>query len=215
MDNRTNTIAGWVLAGLVAALGLYLFSSMAFKSEHATKEGYEIVAADDTGGAPAGPVIPFNTLLASADVTKGEQVFQKCKSCHTANQGGANGIGPNLYATVGEAIAQGKAGFAFSDALKTAGAGKSWTFDLLNEWLTSPKKFANGTKMSFAGLDKPEDRANVIAYLNAQGSNLPLPKPDAAPAAAAPAAGGNTAEPANGAEPANEAAPANGAVPAK
>ena len=110
--------------------------------------------------------------------------------------------GPNLYATVGEAIAQGKGGFAFSDALK--GVGGSWTFDRLDEWLTSPRKFANGTKMTFAGLSNPQDRADVIAYLNAQGSNLPLPKPGAAPAAAA-----NAAAPANGAAPANDAVPAN------
>ena len=80
-------------------------------------------------------------------------------------------------------IAQGKAGFAFSDALKAHG-GK-WDFDALNAWLTSPRKFANGTKMTFAGLSNAQDRANVIAYLNSEGSNLPLP--------AAPAAGGGGA----------------------
>jgi cytochrome c len=80
----------------------------------------------------------------------------------------------------------------------------------MDHWLASPREFANGTKMSFAGLSKPEDRANVIAYLNAQGSNLPLPAADAAPAAegaanaAAPAEGDNAAAPAA----ANAAAPA-------
>lgn len=209
MDNQNNTILGWVLAAMAAALALYLFSTMAFKSEHPEKEGYAVVAAEATEGGAVEPQVPIATLLAKADVSKGEQVFQKCKSCHTANQGGPNGIGPNLYATVGEGIAEGKGGFAFSDALKQKGAGQKWTFDLLNEWLTNPKKFAPGTKMSFAGLDKGEDRANVIAYLNAQGSNLPLPKADAAPApAAADAAAGNAAEPANGTAPANATAPA-------
>jgi cytochrome c len=195
MENRTNTIAGWVLAAMGTALAMSIFSSMAFKTERPEKEGYQIVAAEAATDGPAAPVVPFPVLLAAADVTKGEAVFAKCKSCHTINQGGANGIGPNLYATVGEGIAEGKAGFAFSDALKAKAAGQKWTFDLLNEWLTSPKKFADGTKMSFAGLDKPEDRANVIAYLNAQGSNLPIPKAEAAPAAA-PAAAAPAAAPA-------------------
>jgi cytochrome c len=75
----------------------------------------------------------------------------------------------------------GKGGFPFSDALKKVGG--TWTFEQMDHWLTSPRTFANGTKMSFAGLSKPEDRANVIAYMNAQGSNLPLPAADAAPEA--------------------------------
>ena len=90
---------------------------------------------------------------------------------------------------MGEEIGHGKHGFAFSAAL--AGMGGSWDFEKMNAWLTSPRKFAPGTKMSFAGLSSPEDRANLIVYLNAQGSNLPLPAAEAAPAAegaAAPAA---------------------------
>jgi cytochrome c len=178
-----------------------------FHSERPEPMGYAIegVEAEGGEGAAAGPSL--NTLLASADIAKGEKVFAKCMACHTVNQGGANGIGPNLYATVGEAIAEGKAGFAFSDALKKVG-GK-WTFEALDHWLTSPRDFANGTKMSFAGLGNAEDRANLIAYLNAQGSNLPLPAADAA--AAAPAAeGDNAAAPAEGAN-AAEAPAANAA----
>ena len=101
--------------------------------------------------------------LADGDAAKGAKVFKKCAACHTVNQGGANGIGPNLYGTLGEPIGQGKGGFAFSDALK--GVGGNWDFDKMNAWLTSPRKFANGTKMTFAGLGNPQDRANVIAYL--------------------------------------------------
>jgi len=192
------------------ALALSIFSTMAFKSERPEKMGYLIDAPEGpVDGGPKAPEVPFATMMASAEVTKGEAVFAKCKSCHTINQGGANGIGPNLYGVVGESIAAGRGGYAFSDALKTKGAGQKWTFELLNEWLTNPKKFAEGTKMSFAGLPKMEDRANVIAYLNAQGSNLPLPKPEAAPAPAE----GDAAAPADG----NAAAPAadaNSAAPA-
>ena len=202
MDNRTNTIAGWILAGFASALGLSIVSGMVMHSEKPEKAGYPIEGVVEGGGDDAAAAVePIANRLAKADPAKGAETFKKCQTCHTINQGGPNGQGPNLYGTVGEAIAQGKGGFAFSDALKSVGG--TWTFDALDKWLTSPRKFANGTKMTFAGLSDPQDRANVIAYLNAQGSNLPLPKPEAAaPAAAAGAA------PANGAAPASENAAA-------
>src|SRR3546814_2559485 len=145
-----------------------IVSGKIFHEERPEKMGYPIEGVEPEGGegAEAGPSIA--TLLASADPAKGEAVFKKCVACHTVNQGGANGIGPNLYAVVGEEIGTGKAGFAFSDALKSKGG--TWTFEALDQWLTSPRKFAPGTKMTFAGLGNPEDRANIIAYMNAQRS---------------------------------------------
>ena len=193
MDQRTNTIAGWTLAACGAALGLSIVGGMIFHGERPEKMGYAIEGVEEAGGAGGGAAdVPIASLLGAADPAKGAEVFKKCAACHTINQGGANGVGPNLYATLGEGIAQGKAGFAFSDALKSVGG--TWDFDKMNAWLTSPRKFANGTKMTFAGLGNAQDRANVIAYLNSQGSNLPLP---AAPAAgAAPAAAGAPGQPA-------------------
>ena len=186
MDNRTNTIAGWVLAGCGAALGLSIVGGMVFHGERPEKMGYAIEGVVEEGAGGAAADVPIASLLPTADAAKGAEVFKKCAACHTINQGGANGVGPNLYGTLGEAIAKGKGGFAFSAAL--AGVGGTWDFDKMNAWLTSPRKFAPGTKMTFAGLGNAQDRANVIAYLNSQGSNLPLP---AAPAAgAAPAAAG-------------------------
>ena len=180
MDDRTNTIAGWVLAACAGALGLSIVSGMYFKPHHLEKEGYPIESADGAEGGAAAAEVPIATLLASADAAKGAEVFKKCGACHTINQGGANGIGPNLYGTLGEPIGQGKGGFAFSDALK--GVGGNWDFDKMSAWLANPRKFAPGTKMTFAGLSNPQDRANILVYINSQGSNLPLP---AAPAAAA------------------------------
>ena len=181
MDNRFNTIAGWTLFSGVVALGLASLSGHYFKAdkEHRPeKMGFEIAGVvSSEGGAKE---VPFETLLASGDVAKGEATFKKCASCHTINQGGANGIGPNLYGVVGEAAASGRGGFAFSDALKAKG-GK-WDFASLNEWLKNPKAYANGTKMTFAGLTDAAERANLMLYLNAQGSNLPLPAAPAAPA---------------------------------
>lgn len=211
MDDRFNTIAGWALAGGIAALGLSIVSGMVFHSERPEKMGYVIegVEASSEGGAAA--VAPIATRLAAADVAKGEQVFKQCTACHTINAGGASGIGPNLYASVGKAHGH-VPGFAYSDALK--GVPGTWTFDALDAWLTSPRKYAPGTKMTFAGIANPQDRANVIAYLNSQGSNLPLP---AAPAAGEEPAADNAAAEANVADPAdlsNEATPAEGS-PAK
>lgn len=189
MDKRFNTIAGWAFAGGIAAIGFTILSSSYFhadQNERPEKMGYAIagVAAEAGAGAPAGPE-PIANRLAQADAAKGEATFGKCKACHTIDQGAPNSIGPNLYGVVGEAMATGRGGFAFSDALK--GKGGKWDFANLDEWLTSPKKFADGTKMSFAGLADPMDRANVIAYLNSKGSNLPLPAPEAAAAPAADA----------------------------
>jgi len=207
MDNRNNTIAGWVLFAGICALGLTVGSSMLFASHNPEKPGYPIEDAE-AGAGGGESAVPLANLLAAADPAKGEAVFAKCAACHTIASGGANGIGPNLFGTMGEEIGHGKHGFAFSSAL--AGMGGSWDFEKMNAWLSSPRKFAPGTKMSFAGLSSPEDRANLIVYLNAQGSNLPLPAAEAAPAetaeGAAPAEG-TAAAPAEGAA----AAPAAGA----
>lgn len=177
MDGKLNTIFGWTLFGGVIALGLSSVSSHIFDQEEPEEEGYVIEAAEGEAAAE-GPSLAM--LLSTADVSRGEATFAKCQACHTIDQGAPNGIGPNLYATMGEPIATGKGGFAFSDALKSVGG--TWTFEQMDHWLASPRGFAAGTKMSFAGLGDGQDRANVIAYLNSMGSNLPLPAVEEAPA---------------------------------
>jgi cytochrome c len=187
MDNQTNTIAGWVLAGCGLALGLSIVGGMVFHGERPEKLGYAIEGVVEEGaGGGAAEEVAIASLLPTADAAKGAEVFKKCAACHSINSGGAAGVGPNLYGVLGKPLGH-QAGFPYSDALKTVGG--NWDWDKMNAWLTSPRKFAPGTKMTFAGLSNPEDRANVILYLNSQGSNLPLP---AAPAAgAAPAEGGD------------------------
>ena len=205
MDDRSNTIAGWVLAGGIAALGLSIASGMYFHSPAPHEPGYAIEGVE--AGGEAGPVVPLATLLASADAAKGEAVFKKCTACHTIAQGGANGIGPNLWAAMGKPHGH-VPGFAYSDALKSVPG--NWDWEGMDKWLANPKKYAPGTKMTFAGLGNPVDRANLIVYLNAQGSNLPLP---AAPAAEAAPAADAAAAPADGAAaPAAEAAAAPAAA---
>lgn len=181
MDDRKNTIFGWVLGAGIIALGLSSLSGKVFhanKPERPETLGYVIEGAEEEGGEQ-GPALA--TLLAEGDVAAGEKVFSKCQSCHTIASGGANGIGPNLYGTMGKTIA-GHAGFAYSDALKAIGG--TWTWEQMDAWLKSPKAFASGTKMSFAGLGSAEDRANLMLYLNTQGSSLALPPPPADDAAA-------------------------------
>ena len=112
-------------------------------------------------------------MLASADTGAGAKVFKKCKACHTAAKGGKNRVGPNLWDIVGKAKA-GIAGFRYSGALK--GLGGKWTYKDLDGFLADPKGFAKGTKMGFAGLKKPKDRAQVILYLRSL-SDQPKPLP--------------------------------------
>ena len=190
MADRFNTIAGWTLFSGIVALGLSSIAHHHFEAgvfEKPEKSGYKIAGVSDddekAGGAAAAP---FESFLATADVAKGEASFKKCMSCHSIDQGGANGQGPNLYAILGDSIAEGRGGFAFSDALKAKGGKWDWTS--LNSWLENPSAFASGTKMSFAGLTDPQERANVMVYLNSKGSNLPLPPVPAMPAAGAAAA---------------------------
>lgn len=142
------------------------------KSESATEESASAEAEE----------VDFAALLASADAAAGEKVFGKCKSCHTIEAGGENKVGPNLHNVVGANIAS-KDSFSYSDALR--GLGGVWEYERLNTFLTNPKAYAAGTKMSFAGLSKPDQRAAVIAYLRQNSENpppLPEPKEAAAPA---------------------------------
>jgi cytochrome c len=208
MDDRFNTIAGWALAGGVAALGLSIVSGMIFHAEKPEKAGYAVEGAEAGGEDGGAAVEPIAVRLAAADVAKGADVFKQCTACHTINQGGASGIGPNLYASVGKPHGH-VPGFAYSDALKAVPG--NWTFDALDSWLASPRKYAPGTKMTFAGIANPQDRANVIAYLNSQGSNLPLPAAPAAGEAPADAeAQANVVEGTDPAEISNQATPGQG-----
>ena len=189
MSDRFNTTAGWTLFSGIVLLGLSAVSSRYFhadKEQRPEKMGYEIagVVQEGEGGKVAEPI---EALLAKADVAKGQKVFAKCASCHSIEQGGAAGLGPNLYGTLGANV--GSHAFAYSDALK--GKGGKWDFARMNEWLTNPAAFAPGTKMSFAGLSDGQERANLLVFLNSKGSNLPLP---AVPAAAEPAAEGDAAK---------------------
>lgn len=206
MEDRANTIGGWVLAAGIVALGTSIVSGEYFHAERPEQMGYEVQGVEqDTGGGAAVAEKPFAFYMSQADPAKGADVFKKCAACHNADKGGPNALGPNLYNVVGDAVATGRGGFAFTDALK--GKGGKWDFDNLNAWLTSPKAYAPGTKMTFAGLSDPQQRANVIDYLNQQGDH-PQPLPSApAEGAASPAKGAAEAAGADAAKAKNVPAP--------
>ena len=128
-------------------------------------QAYTIPVEESAGGgeAEAEEQIDFGALMAAADAAKGEKVFGKCKACHKLD--GTDGTGPHLNGVVGRAVAS-IGGFGYSDPMVAhAAEAPNWTPEALQEFLASPKGVVPGTKMSFAGLPKPEDRANLIAYL--------------------------------------------------
>ena len=209
-DLTFNKVAGAVLATGLAIVGLREISSGVFAPHPVEKPGYAIEVAEDAGAAGGGAEAPIDwgTVLPTADVKAGEAVFAKCKSCHTIEAGGANGTGPNLHGILGKKSGQ-HAGFAYSPVMVEHGTHGVWTFQETSEFLKAPQKHLPGTKMTFVGLKKAEDRINLLAYLNTQGSNLPFPAPN--PAAAAPAAEG--AAPATPAADAAAAPASAGAAP--
>lgn len=210
-----NKIAGWVLTALVTVLGLSILTGAMFPVHKLETPAFIVEGVEEEGAAGGAAVEekPIAAYLASADIAKGEAQFKKCAACHTIDKGGASGIGPNLYGVVGAQHAH-IGSFGYSDAMK-ATAGKVWDWDSLSHWVQNPKKYIPGNKMSFAGIGKPEDRANLIAFLNSKSdSPLPMPAvPAEAPAAAAAPAADAAAAPAAGAA-ATPAAPAE-AAPAK
>lgn len=185
-----NKILGAILGTCLFTLALNIGAGAIFTPEKPKKPGYDIAVTEHPagGGGAAAPVAedPIEKLLASSDVGKGQNSAKQCMACHTFEKGGPNRVGPNLWGVVGRPKAS-EAGFDYSAAMKAKG-GK-WTIDDLNQFLTKPGTFVPGTKMTFAGLTRGAQRADVIAYLNSLAdSPAPLPKAaDAAPPAPAPA----------------------------
>lgn len=160
LDTMTLTkIAGGVLgAWLVLLLGKWAGEEV----YHAEVHGEASYVIEVAGAAEAEPEeeIDFAALMEAADPGKGERVFRKCSACHKLD--GSDGVGPHLNGVVEREIAS-IDGFGYSGTL--ADLGGAWTVDALNGFLENPRGWAPGTSMGFAGLSKPEERADVIAYL--------------------------------------------------
>jgi cytochrome c len=209
-----NKIAGAVLGTALGVMALSIVSEAVFSAPEPAKPGMEVAVTDTpaAGGAAApADVTPIADRLQKADLAAGKETANKCLACHTLEKGQPAKIGPNLYGVVGGPAAH-MAGFKYSKAMEDKkAAGLTWTFENLDHFLTSPRAFIPGTAMTFAGLPKPTDRANVIAYVNSLSDNpLPMPAPSAAAAApaSAPAAAAPAAPTANAPAAAAPAAPA-------
>jgi len=170
-DTMTSTK---IIGALCGTLLIFLFANWAAETLYhvGAEEGeeeveYAYVIETDEGEAEdvAEVEVDFATILAAADVDKGAKVFSKCKACHKVEDG-ANATGPHLFGVVGRDIASVN-GFGYSGALGDLPG--NWTAEALNGFLESPKGYAAGTKMTFSGLKKIDDRANLIAYLGTIG----------------------------------------------
>ncbi|MFY8141810.1 MAG: c-type cytochrome, partial [Caulobacter sp.] len=165
-DLTFNKIAGGVLAAGLVIFGLRELTTIAFHKEAPEKAGYAVAIQEEAEAGPAAEVAPDwgTVLLNPANAVAGQAVSAKCASCHSFEQGGANGTGPNLYGTLGKPPAF-HAGYAYSAAFTGYAAGKTWTFDEMDAFLKAPQKHVPGTKMTFIGLKKQEERVAMIAYL--------------------------------------------------
>jgi cytochrome c len=212
MSDQFNTFAGWGLFAGVVALGGTLLAGEYFKHHEVGQKdgGYYVAPVEDAGSESAVADEPIGLRMSKADVASGEATFKKCVACHTINAGGANGLGPNLHAIMGAKHGH-SAGYAYTAAL-LAKPG-NWDFANMDAWLKKPKAYVAETKMGFAGISKAQERANLIAYLNTQGSNLPMPPVEAAGAAPTADAGKAEAGKAD-AKPADAAAAGNATAPA-
>jgi cytochrome c len=210
-DLTFNKIAGGVLLTGLIIFGLKEASDIVFAKHELEKPGYEIAVAEEAaeGGAVA-EVAPDwgSVLLVPANIAAGKEVTAKCASCHSFESGGPNGTGPDLWDVLGRKPGS-HGGFAYSAAMTEFGAKQPvWDYDHIDQFLKAPGKYISGTKMTFVGLKKQEDRIAVISYLHSLGSKLPVPPPKPAGAAPAPAAAGAAPPAAGAAAPGAAAAPA-------
>jgi cytochrome c len=173
-----NKILGAILGTCLITLALNIGAGAIFAPEKPAKPGYEIAVKEhgegDKGVAAKEPEQPIEVLLAKASVEKGQATAKQCQACHTFEKGGPNRVGPNLWGIVDRPRAT-EAGFNYSTPMKAKG-GK-WTFDELNKFLANPRGVVPGTAMTFAGLSRDQQRADVIDFLHTLAdSPVPLPK---------------------------------------
>jgi cytochrome c len=191
MSLEFNKIAGAGLGALVFAMGVGFVSDLIFHVEAPEKPGFEVAVAESApaeGEAPAAAEVePIAVRLASADAAKGEGLTKACAACHVFDSSDVNKVGPGLWNIVNRKPGT-HADFSYSAGMVAFGEANVWDYDHLDAFLANPKGVVEGTKMAYAGMKKPQDRADLIAYLRTlSDSPAPLPEVSAAPAEAAPA----------------------------
>jgi cytochrome c len=201
-----NKILGAILGTCLITLALNIGAGAIFAPEKPAKPGYAIAAKEPGAVGPSAakePEQPIEAMMTNASVEKGLATAKQCQACHTFEKGGPNRVGPNLWGIVGRPRAS-EAGFNYSTAMKAKGG--AWTFGELYAFLADPRGYIPGTAMTFAGLSRGQQRADVIDYLHTL-SDSPLPLPKAAENAPAPAAAKPAEAPKTGAAPAPAAPP--------
>lgn len=160
----TKIASGLFGAWLILLLGKWAGEEI-YQADAHGEQSYVIEVASAEGAAPVEEV-DIEAMMASVDLSDGEKVFKKCAACHKV-ENGVNSTGPHLFGVVGRDIAS-VGDFGYSGALTDAEG--NWSINALNAFLTSPKNYAPGTTMGFAGLKKIDDRAAVIGYLASLGN---------------------------------------------
>jgi cytochrome c len=179
MDSGTfNKWAGAILSALLVMFGLRTLVDEMRHDGPPEKPGYEVAALVDSGSVaePATPAVaepPIAELMKVADAGAGQGLVKACQACHSFEKGGPNKVGPHLWGVVNRPLGASE-GYSYSAALKSHGG--AWDYAKLNAFLANPKVAIQGTKMAYAGIKKPEDRAAVIAYLRSL-SDAPVPLP--------------------------------------
>ena len=173
-------IVGAMLAAALVVLLSRFITEQVYPEPEVVARAYAVVpSAEPTEPAAAAAAPPeaagIAALIAAADPAAGEKLVKKCVICHSPDKDGKRKIGPNVWDVVGSSIAAAE-GFTYSNALKEK-SGETWSYDNRDAFLKKPKDWAPGTKMSFAGLKKPGQRAAVIAYLRSLSDN-PAALPD-------------------------------------
>ena len=174
MDSfELNKILGAILGTCLGLLSLNIAANAIFHPAKPAKPGYDIVVpekpAGDQKGAPAQQDPPIEQLLASADLSRGQVSANKCVACHTFDKGGRNLVGPNLYGVVGREKGA-VAGFNYSAGFKKSMKGP-WTPQEISEFVKNPKTMVPGTTMTFAGINRAGERADLIAFLNSKSDS--------------------------------------------
>lgn len=177
MDSlELNKVAGAVLGTLLFVLGSGFVAELIYHSKPAGSAGYALPEPVPTSAAPAeaaAKVEPIEVRLASANIEKGQAGTKACQACHNFDKASANKVGPGLWEVVDRKLGS-HAGFEYSVALKEKGG--NWDYAQLDQFLENPKGYIKGTKMAYAGISSPQERGNVIAYLNTLAeSPKPLP----------------------------------------